>query len=328
MQTTARVPLTAFCLLLALTALYAGFLCFQLLMGQDVRPDVAVWSILSAMVLLGASAARNAALRARASRSREGGGLGGSAYARLAETTKVRIDEGRRRRWGESTPSSTSTNLTENVLLQASVAMACSPTLSRRAGEVSPDAWTSEERDAALSMSDQQLIATAQSIAHYLSYNDSAQSPAKHVLNELALRFSATTAVAGAAVGPLGEAEIAAIAAVGPSGVFVDGTAGEAEEDEASPVPPRMPGDGDEMLVQIVEELDDMLGEAIADPEGIAPASWRDIGRTWRDLCQALGVVQPTYAHQAPDHWDATPEHDYDDAIEAAGPAMHEAAGG
>lgn len=294
MQTTARVPLTAFCLLLALTALYAGFLCFRLLMGQDVRPDVAVWSILSAMVLLGASAARNAALRARASRAREGGGLGASAYARLAETTKARIDEGRRQRWGEA----------------------------------SPDTWASEGRDTPLTMSDDALISTARRLAVFLSYNDDQQAPVKHVLNELALRLSATTAVAGAAVGPLGEAEIAAIAAVGPSGVFVDGTAGEAEEDEASFVTPRMPGDGDEMLVQIVEELDDMLGEAIADPEGIAPASWRDIGRTWRDLCQALGVVQPTYAHQAPDHWDATPEHDYDDAIKAAGPAMHEAAGG
>lgn len=263
-------------------------------MGQDVRPDVAVWSILSAMVLLGASAARNAALRARASRAREGGGLGSSAYARLAETTKARIDEGRRRRWGE----------------------------------VSPDTWASEDRDAPLRLSDLELMQIARSLASGLSYNDDRQAPVKHVLYELALRLSATTAVAGAAVGPLGEAEIAAIAAVGPSGVFVDGTAGEAEEDEASFVTPRMPGDGDEMLVQIVEELDDMLGEAIADPDGIAPASWRDIGRTWRDLCQALGVVQPTYAHQAPEHWDATPEHDYDDAIKAAGPAMHEAAGG
>lgn len=307
MQTTARVPLIAFCLLLAFTALYAGFLCFRLLMGQDVRPDVAVWSILSAMVLLGASAARNSALRARASRARENGGLGASAYARLAETTKARIDEGRRRRWGEA----------------------------------SPDTWASEGRDTRLRLSDRQLIQTARNLASGLSYNDDRQAPVKHVLYELALRFSDTTTSMIAAV-PLSEAELAAIAAVGPSGVEVayagdDATARKREhidgieaegEDEASFVTPRLPGDGDEMLVQIVEELDDMLGDAIADPEGIAPGSWRDVGRTWRDLCQALGFVQPTYAHQAPEHWDATPEHGCDDAIEAAGPAMHEDAGG
>ena len=71
-----------------------------------------------------------------------------------------------------------------------------------------------------------------------------------------------------------------------------------------------------------------MLGDAVDDPDGIAPESWRTIGRVWRDICIAHGIDQPTYMHRDPDHWDATPQHDYDDAIEAAGPAMHEAAGG
>lgn len=366
MQTTDRAPLIAFCLLLAFSALYAGFLCFRLLMGQDVRPDVAVWSILCSMVLLGASAARNSALRARASRARwdygpsplstpsdepkpypsdypaglfkrlrRGDGISRAISgwidswsvrrqiraSALAKTAYGRLGDagtGERR-------FATGADLTMAVA-SAHCAWHALP-LRRRAGEASPDTWASEDRDARLQLTDRQLIQTARNLASGLSYNDDRQAPVKHVLYELALRLSATTAVAGAAVGPLGEAEIAAIAAVGPSGVFVDGTAGEAEEDEASFVTPP-PGNGDELLVEMVQELDDMLGDALGDPEGLAPESRRTIGRVWRDLCQALGVVQPTYAHQAPDHWDATPEHDYDDAIEAAGPAMHEAAGG
>lgn len=391
MQTTDRAPLIAFCLLLAFTDLYACFLCFRLVMGQDVRPDVAVWSILATLVLLGASAARNSALRARASRARwdygpsplstpsdepkpypsdypaglfmrlrRGDGISRAISgwidswsvrrqiraSALAKTAYGRLGDagtGERR-------FSTGADLTMAVA-SAHCAGHALPLL-RRAGEVSPDTWTSEDRDARLQLSDRQLIQTARNLASGLSYNDDRQAPVKHVLYELAMRLSATTAPkteAGplaaelSAAGPIGaevhadddETEKRAFLALaerryGPDSPFVQHLRGEAEgEDEASFVtPPRMPGDGDEMLVQIVEELDDMLGEAISDPEGIAPASWRDIGRTWRDLCQALGVVQPTYAHQAPDHWDATPEHDYDDAIEAAGPAMHEAAGG
>lgn len=68
---------------------------------------------------------------------------------------------------------------------------------------------------------------------------------------------------------------------------------------------------GEESLAQeMAAELDDMLGAAIADPDGISPKSWHTIGRVWRDFCMELGIKQATYAHRAPEAWDPPPSDD------------------
>lgn len=309
MQTTDQRPAIALCLLLSMFAMYAGFVCIRIAAGHDVRPDLAVWAILASLVLLGASAARNASLRARASRAREEGGLGASAYGRLdidpagaGQAVHRAIDA---RRWNSPDCAGHAQPM-------------------RRAGEATPDTWTSEGRDAALQANDRQLILSAIRVASGLSYNDENQAPAKHLLRELAHRFGAAIGFDGRATpAEVSEAELLAIAAAGPGAEVYAGDEG---DDEASIVTPAC--NGDELLCEMMQELDDMLGDAVDDPDGIAPESWRTIGRVWRDICIAHGIDQPTYMHRDPDHWDATPEHDYDDAIEAAGPAMHEAAGG
>lgn len=289
MQTTDQRPAIVLCLLLSMFAMYAGFVCIRIAAGHDVRPDLAVWAILAACVLLGASAARNTALRARASRARESGGLGASAYGRLdlleidlAGVDLAGVDQ----------------------VLHKDLAYFDHANHLRRAGEARPDTWTSEGRDAALQASDRQLILSAIHVAGGLSYNDEHQAPAKHLLRELAHRFGAAIGFDGRATPAQVDEAVQHAAGLATASAemfevpeFVEVEAG---DDEASIV---HPCNGDELLCEMMQELDDMLGESAATLFVYAPDTWRAIGRTWRDICIALDIEQPTYMHQAPEHW-------------------------
>jgi hypothetical protein len=48
--------------------------------------------------------------------------------------------------------------------------------------------------------------------------------------------------------------------------------------------------------------------DLLSDPAGVAPEGRRTVGRVWRDLCVALGITQDTYAHLAPEEWEAKAE--------------------
>lgn len=230
MQTTDQRTAIFMCLLLPMYAIYAGFTCIRIIAGHDVRPDLAVWAILGALVLLGATTARNSTLRARASRAREGGGLAASAYARLTDKP-------------------------------------------RRAGEVPEADWKP------------QAVAYDANVGYGLAAVATPPIPAiDNALAQAEHDYGADS-----------------LYVMRLRGEFVDKIL--QGDDKASFVTP--PGNGDELLVEMVQELDDMLGDLLADPAGISPDSLRTIGRVWRDVCIALGIEQATYMHRDPQHWDA-----------------------
>lgn len=305
----ANALLAAFAGLIVTYAVSAAVLALTISAAQDVRFDLALWLAIGCSLLPWALYARNSALRARASHAREDQPVAAMNAAGTGPNVSIR----RRIERGDGILNAIAGWYRRTPISDANAPM------RRRAGEANgPPAFEPEMTDAEAAefLARARMAYPAHWPPHEVAFpNDDDPMRTTKLIHEA----TATADQARSRWARLCGRDVAAHLTMAARGSadgqpafqgydFATEVPGEfVGVDEASFIPP---GNGDELLVQMVQELDDMLGAAIADPAGISPESWRTIGRVWRDICIALDIEQLTYAHRAPEAWDPLPEDD------------------